>query len=159
MTGVCTTRPGAWWARSGPARFEVVALVVLLVASSLLFVPAASTPPARSIRAETPSGPVRASPSSAACGSSPSAPGDLVVGPGTGPCVIEQSVHGSTYVQSGNVTVLPGGILIVRNITLSIRQYVSDSGTPMQRLSHIYTFHDEGTVQFWNATLTTDATL
>ncbi|NNN17778.1 MAG: hypothetical protein HKL79_05410, partial [Thermoplasmata archaeon] len=83
---------------------------------------------------------------------------DLIVRPGTVPCVIQSSGRGSTYPQSGNVTVLPGGVLIIRNITFSIQQYVSDTGTPMQRLSHIYSFRDEGSVQFWNATLTTAAT-
>ncbi len=93
-----------------------------------------------------------------ACGTSPYAPNDLIVRPGTGPCVLQSSGPGTIYTQSGNVTVLPGGVLILRDITFSIQQFVSDTGTPMQRLSHIYSFRDEGSVQFWNATLTTAAT-
>jgi hypothetical protein len=70
--------------------------------------------------------------------------------------VIRPSAAGSTYYQGGNITVEAGGTLNVTNVTLSFAQYVSVNGTPEQRLSHIYRFVDEGTVNFYHANLTTD---
>ncbi|MFZ0699586.1 MAG: zinc ribbon domain-containing protein [Thermoplasmata archaeon] len=153
-------RPSPLHARSGAAnarRLAVVALTVLLLGGSILIAPVSHAPVrvAPVPRDSAPSMPI--SSAAPACGSSPSAPNDLVVGPGTGPCVIEAPGRGTLITQSGNVTVLPGGTLIVRNVTFSIQQFVSNTGTPMQRLSHIYAFRDEGSVQFWNATLTTAA--
>lgn len=81
--------------------------------------------------------------------------GDLVVGPGQ-TFVIQPTPGTHTYYQGGNITVDAGGTLIVRNVTLSFVQFVSDSGTPMQRLSHIYRFVDLGKVNLYNSTVTTD---
>ncbi len=151
-------RPLPWYARSGAASartLTVLALGVLLLVGSVLIAPA-SRAPSSVVPGSGPTLPI--SGAAPACGTSPYAPNDLIVGPGTGPCVLQSSGPGTIYTQSGNVTVLPGGVLILRDITFSIQQFVSDTGTPMQRLSHIYSFRDEGSVQFWNATLTTAAT-
>ncbi|HUZ80454.1 MAG TPA: zinc ribbon domain-containing protein [Thermoplasmata archaeon] len=154
-------RPPPRYARSGAANarsLAVVALGVLLLAGSALIAPA-SRAPSSVIPGSGDSGSTLLIAGAApACGTSPFAPNDLIVRPGAEPCVFQSSGPGTTYTQSGNVTVLPGGVLIIRNITFSIQQFVSDTGTPMQRLSHIYSFRDEGSVQFWNATLTTAAT-
>lgn len=58
--------------------------------------------------------------------------------------------------QEGNVTVEPGGTLIVQNLTVSMVQFVTGSGTLAERLSNIFRFLDEGTVTLRNAILTTD---
>ena len=81
--------------------------------------------------------------------------GDLVVGSGQ-TYVIQPTSAGRTYYQGGNITVLAGGTLDVLNVSLSFVQYVGDTGTAQQRLSHIYKFEDAGTVHFYNASLTTD---
>ncbi len=81
--------------------------------------------------------------------------GDLVVTSGQ-TVILQPSVAGKTYYQGGNITVESGGTLIVRDVTLSFVEYVSNTGTPEERLSHIYHFDDAGTVSFVNATLTTD---
>jgi len=81
--------------------------------------------------------------------------GDLVVASGQ-TFVIQPTPGSRTYYQGGNITVDSGGTLLVRNVTLSFVQFVSDAGTPMQRLSHIYRFVDLGTVNLTNSTLTTD---
>ncbi len=88
-------------------------------------------------------------------GAGPATHGDLVVA--SGQTFIIQPIFGSNiYYQGGNITVELGGTLIVRNVTLSFVQFVSDTGTPIQRLSHIFHFIDEGTVNLTNANLTTD---
>jgi len=97
-----------------------------------------------------------ANPSHVAPDLAPPTHSDLVVGPGQ-LFVIQPTISGPTYYQGGNITVEAGGTLIVRNVTLSFVQFVSDSGTPQQRLSHIYRFIDDGAVDFYNATLTTYA--
>ena len=81
--------------------------------------------------------------------------GDLVVGPGQ-TFVIQPNAGIPIYYQGGNITVESGGTLIVRDVTLSFVEFVSNTGTAMQRLSHIYHFVNEGTVDFYNATVTTD---
>jgi RNA polymerase subunit RPABC4/transcription elongation factor Spt4 len=70
--------------------------------------------------------------------------------------VIQPSLSGPTYYQAGNITVESGGTLIVRNVVISFVEFVADTGTAQQRLSHVYFFHDAGTVDFYNASLTTD---
>ncbi len=86
---------------------------------------------------------------------SPVTHGDLVVAAGETYTILP-TLGGTTYYQGGNITVDAGGTLIVQDVTLSFVQYVADSGTAVQRLSHIYHFSDAGTVAFTNATLTTD---
>ncbi len=81
--------------------------------------------------------------------------GDLVVSSGQ-TFVIQPTPGTHMYYQGGNITVDQGGTLIVRNVTLSFVQFISNTGTAMQRLSHIDRFVDMGTVRFYNATLTTD---
>jgi RNA polymerase subunit RPABC4/transcription elongation factor Spt4 len=126
-----------------------VAMVVLIVVSGSmgLLIPLSHL--------GTPSGAL-AKPSHAAPDQLPATHSDLVVGPGQ-LFVIQPTLSGPTYYQGGNITVEAGGTLIVRNVTLSFVQFVSNSGTAEQRLSHIYHFLDSGTVDFYNANLTTDA--
>jgi RNA polymerase subunit RPABC4/transcription elongation factor Spt4 len=81
--------------------------------------------------------------------------GDLVVSAGE-TFTIQPTLGGRTYFQGGNVTVLAGGTLIVQNVTLSFVQFVSDTGNAQSRLSHIVHFLDQGTVQVYNSTITTD---
>src|SRR5208282_3003909 len=78
--------------------------------------------------------------------------GDLLVTSGE-TFVIQPTPGTHTYYQGGNITVEHGGTLIVRNVTLSFVQFVSDTGTPMQRLSHIFRFIDNGTVNIYNSTV------
>jgi RNA polymerase subunit RPABC4/transcription elongation factor Spt4 len=84
--------------------------------------------------------------------------GDLVVSAGQTYTIepLNGSNRSAVYYQGGNITVLPGGTLNVTDVNLTFVQFVSDVGTPMQRLSHIYKFTDAGTVNFNNANLTTD---
>jgi RNA polymerase subunit RPABC4/transcription elongation factor Spt4 len=84
--------------------------------------------------------------------------GDLVVLAGQ-TVTIQPTSSSQPYYQAGNITVESGGTLIVRNTTLSVVQFVSDVGTPIQRLSHIYHFVDQGTVTFNNSILTTDTSI
>ncbi|MFI5419242.1 MAG: zinc ribbon domain-containing protein, partial [Candidatus Lutacidiplasmatales archaeon] len=87
----------------------------------------------------------------------PALHGDLVVGPSNSPYLISPATVGSSiYGQAGNITVLPGGTLTVRDITLDFVQFVSNTGTVSQRLSHIYSFDDQGIVSFNGSTLKTD---
>jgi len=82
--------------------------------------------------------------------------GDLIVSSGQ-VFTIQPTLGGNTYFQGGNITVLAGGTLIVRNVILSFVQFVSDVGTPQSRLSHVVHFLDQGTVKVYNSTITTDA--
>ncbi|MGH9303931.1 MAG: zinc ribbon domain-containing protein, partial [Acidimicrobiales bacterium] len=59
----------------------------------------------------------------------------------------------------GNITIAPGGLLIVQNVTLSMVQFVGSSGTLVQRLSNISRILDEGTMRLINSTLTTDTAI
>ncbi|MCI4373703.1 MAG: hypothetical protein L3K02_08720, partial [Thermoplasmata archaeon] len=81
--------------------------------------------------------------------------GDLIV-PSGQTFVIQPTLGGRTYFQGGNITVLPGGTLIVENVTLSFVQFVSDTGSAQSRLSHVMHFLDEGRVLLYNSTITTD---
>ena len=81
--------------------------------------------------------------------------GDLVVLPHE-TFVIQPTPGSHTYYQGGNITVEDGGTLIVRNVSLTFVEFVSDTGTPLQRLSHIFHFVDNGTVNIYNSTVTTD---
>ncbi|MGA8710316.1 MAG: hypothetical protein WB786_03685, partial [Thermoplasmata archaeon] len=99
-----------------------------------------------------------AAPSHATAAASPFTHGDLLVTPGE-QFVIQPTPGTHTYFQGGNITVERGGTLIVRNVTLSFVQFVSSTGTPMQRLSHIFRFIDNGTVNLYNSTVTTDVSI
>jgi len=81
--------------------------------------------------------------------------GNLIVPTGT-TFVIQPTAGNHLYYQGGYILVEKGGKLVVLNVTLSFVQYVSDTGTAQARLSHIYPFFDQGTVNFYNSTLTTD---
>ncbi|MGB7124670.1 MAG: zinc ribbon domain-containing protein, partial [Thermoplasmata archaeon] len=80
---------------------------------------------------------------------------DLVVASGQN-YTIQPSGGTPDYYQGGNITVEAGGTLNVQNVSLIFVQFVTTTGTTAQRLSHIYTFSDAGTVNFYNSTLTTD---
>ena len=84
--------------------------------------------------------------------------GDLIVSSGEF-FTIQPTLGGNTYSQGGNITVLAGGTLIVRNVILSFVQFVADVGTAQSRLSHVVHFLDQGTVNVYNSTITTDATI
>lgn len=84
--------------------------------------------------------------------------GDLLVVSGE-TFTIQPTLGGHTYAQGGNITVLAGGTLIVRNVTLSFVQFVADVGTAQSRLSHVFHFIDQGTVNVYNSTITTDAAI
>jgi RNA polymerase subunit RPABC4/transcription elongation factor Spt4 len=86
--------------------------------------------------------------------------GDLVVGPANSPFVISPATSGgSVYAEEGNITVQAGGTLVVRDETIDFVQFVANTGTLSQRLSHLYTFKVQGTALFENATVTTDASV
>lgn len=61
--------------------------------------------------------------------------------------------------QQGSVTVEPGGSLVIQNLTLSMVQFVSSTGTLAERLSNISTIVDEGRMVLRSAILTTDASV
>jgi RNA polymerase subunit RPABC4/transcription elongation factor Spt4 len=121
--------------------------------ASLLAVPASPAGPAAAF-------PVRATASSSAQAAVQPAVvthGDLIVGPSNSPYVIEPgSVAHQTYYQAGNVTVLPGGQLYIEHTTLEFVQYIGTTGTIASRLSHIYTFNDQGNVWLESSTITSD---
>jgi hypothetical protein len=81
--------------------------------------------------------------------------GDLVVASGQ-TVRIESPTPGSMYFQEGNITVMPGGTLLVVNTTLSFVQYVADGASLGQQFAHIYQFTDAGNVSFLHGGLTTD---
>ena len=85
----------------------------------------------------------------------PATHGDLNVTSGE-TFIIQPTPGTHMYYQGGNITVFSGGTLIIRNVTLSFVQFVSDVGTPIQRVSHIYRFVDKagGTVNIYNSTVT-----
>ena len=143
--GGTTRRPNF---RAQALGISLVALVALLATTSLYValtpLPSMSTHPAYAsdASARTPS-------------AVPPTHGDLVVGAGEN-YTIQPTSGGFTYFQGGNITIDAGGILFVRNVTLSFVQFVGDTGTAEQRLSHIYHFVDQGSVVLYNATVTTD---
>ena len=118
----------------------IVALVVVGGLSALTTVPAPTVP---------------AGPSHLTAAAPPVTHGDLVVSSGE-LFVIQPTPGTHMSYQGGNITVERGGTLLIRNVTLSFVQFVSDAGTPIQRLSHIYHFIDNGTVNVYNSTVTTD---
>ncbi|MCI4324208.1 MAG: hypothetical protein L3K03_09430, partial [Thermoplasmata archaeon] len=84
--------------------------------------------------------------------------GDLTIGPANSPYVISPSTNGgsSQYYQQGNVTVLPGGVLDVENISFDMVQYIGSSGTVSERVANLFNFSVEGIVYFNGSILTTD---
>ncbi len=83
--------------------------------------------------------------------------GDLVVGPANSPYVISPgSSTQQTYYQGGNVTVQAGGRLIIEQTKFVFVQYLGSTGSVAGRLSHIYSFTDQGTVWLESSVLTAD---
>jgi len=90
----------------------------------------------------------------------PALHGDLVVTAANSPFLISPATAGGfTYIQEGNITVQAGGTLIVEDVALDFVQFVSNSGTVAQRLSHICTFTDQGKTQLTNASVVTDTSV
>ncbi|HKS59365.1 MAG TPA: hypothetical protein VJS68_01140, partial [Thermoplasmata archaeon] len=85
--------------------------------------------------------------------------GDLVVGPTNSPYVIQAIPSGGTYFEEGNVTVLAGGTLLVENTTFDMLQFVGNSGTVANRLSHLYAISIQGVAIFSHSTITSDTTI
>jgi RNA polymerase subunit RPABC4/transcription elongation factor Spt4 len=131
-------------------------LVLLVVAGTAgLVAVATSAGPAPAAGVAAVGGHAPPAAASASPAQSPTTHGDLLVGPGE-TYVIQPTAQSHAYFQGGNITVESGGKLIVENVNLTFVNYVADTGTAQQRLSHIYYFDDFGTVSFENATLTTD---
>jgi RNA polymerase subunit RPABC4/transcription elongation factor Spt4 len=83
--------------------------------------------------------------------------GDLVVNASNSPYIISGSPTGvGTFVEAGNVTVLAGGTLELRNVTFVLQQYIGDTGTMAERLSHLYTIADQGTIVLNHSTITSN---
>jgi RNA polymerase subunit RPABC4/transcription elongation factor Spt4 len=136
-------------------------LVVSLVASAVVAGAMASplgAPGGSRASVTAPSPPSSASPaaSSTTHGDLNVTAGETVYIPGPTPPIVR-----STYYQGGNITVFSGGKLVVQNVTLSFVQFVGTTGVPAVRLAHLFRFDVQagGTVDFVNATLTTDAFL
>ncbi len=138
------------WDRSQflPIAFVIVLVVIGSAGLAGLVVPAASSPIAAT-------SPASAAHDAAASAALPPTHGDLVVGPGQS-YTIQPTSPGHTYFQGGNITVEAGGTLNVTNVTLSFVEFIGDTGTPLNRTSHVYHFTDAGTVNLYNATITTD---
>ena len=143
------SRPG------GPRHLPSERTYPLLVVGVLLLVVAASAGLLAVVAPGHAMAPAPTATSAPRSAEDPATHGDLVVTSGQ-TFVIQPTLSGPVYYQGGNITVESGGTLIVRNVTLSFVSYVSDIGNAEQRLSHIFHFDDNGTVHFYNATLTTD---
>jgi RNA polymerase subunit RPABC4/transcription elongation factor Spt4 len=138
QTGEAVRAPRNW---TQPA-FALVAVLIVVLGSSLVL--ATSVVPREG--------------ASVAPAVSPAVPpthGDLVVASGE-TYTIQPTGGVPIYYQGGNITVESGGTLNVKNVSLIFVEFVSNTGTPLSRLSHIYTFTDAGTVNVYNSTITTD---
>ncbi|HKV90046.1 MAG TPA: hypothetical protein VJQ43_02485, partial [Thermoplasmata archaeon] len=140
-TPLSNRRPNGRW---------ILGLLLLVLAASLFAVPGHAGPggvlpdPAR-VAVATPHPSVITS------------HGDLVVGPGNSPYVISPgSAAMQTYYQGGNVTVQPGGKLLILQTDFEFVQYIGATGSLASRLGHIFTFNDQGTVWLQSSVLTAD---
>jgi RNA polymerase subunit RPABC4/transcription elongation factor Spt4 len=121
-------------------------IVLLLAASGLVALAGVAASPSSAV---TPGAVIHVA------GSGPH--GDLIVGPSNSPYVISPATTGSgTYDQAGNISVQPGGKLIVENTTLVFEEFIGTSGTAAQRLSHLYWVSVQGSAKFIGSTVTTD---
>ena len=140
-----TGRPGVRMIRGAVAALVVLVVVLSGAAAwSLGGHPAAA--PAAAARPSAPIGPALTT------------HGDLYVGSGQ-TYTIHPSPGTHDYYQAGNITVASGGTLIISNVTLTFLSYIGTTGTAQQRVEHVYTFSDAGTVQLYNSTITTDLNL
>ncbi|MGA8302806.1 MAG: zinc ribbon domain-containing protein, partial [Thermoplasmata archaeon] len=148
QTGEAARAPRNWMKTA----FSALVVVLVVLSGGFLFLSSAPGAPGTAAHS-APSAPLATTPST------PPAPqvthGDLVVSSGE-TFTIQPTSNTPDYYQGGNITVLSGGTLDVRNVSLIFVEFVSDVGTPIQRLSHIYTFQDQGTVNFYNSSVTTD---
>jgi RNA polymerase subunit RPABC4/transcription elongation factor Spt4 len=122
------------------------ALVVLVLVMGMVGLLGLGIPGGQAPKAST-SGPT------AAASIQPEAPpthGDLLVTSGETYTIEPTNISGPrlAYFQGGNITVDAGGVLVVRDTTLSFVQ------TPIA-----FTFTDQGTVQLYNSVVTTDVQL
>ncbi|MCI4326908.1 MAG: zinc ribbon domain-containing protein [Thermoplasmata archaeon] len=128
-------------------------LVFLLMVVSLFAVTGSGA-------SSTPLAVPHASPVTPAAAPAATTHGDLIVGPSNSPYVIAPgSSTEQTYYQAGNVTVQPGGKLIILQTRFEFVQYIGATGTIGNKLSHIYTFDDQGSVWIQSSTLTSDLNL
>jgi RNA polymerase subunit RPABC4/transcription elongation factor Spt4 len=125
----------------------VLAVMFLLLASGFLAASGAANPAAATASPA-------ASPTPAATPDL-ATHGDLVVSSGEN-YTIAPTAGSPYYYQGGNITVESGGTLYITNVTLEFVEFIGDSGTPIQRLAHIYSFNDEGTVNVIGSNVTTD---
>ncbi|HUI38531.1 MAG TPA: hypothetical protein VLY85_02760, partial [Thermoplasmata archaeon] len=84
--------------------------------------------------------------------------GDLTV-PSGNTTIIAPLSGNQTYYEGGNINVLAGGHLVVRNTTLVFVQFIGNSGTLANRLSHVYHLVDNGSVVLVNSSITTAVNL
>lgn len=76
------------------------------------------------------------------------AEGDLVVTAANSPYILQGGAsNGGVSLIEGNITVEAGGVLELRTIVLIQEEFVGDEGTTAQRLDHLYTISDEGTIE------------
>jgi hypothetical protein len=80
--------------------------------------------------------------------------GDIVVTAANSPFVLTGPAGSvATFEVQGNITVQPGGVLEIESSVVTMVQYVGTSGTLAQRLSHLYTIRDMGTLDLTNSVL------
>ena len=138
LTGEAARAPRNW---TKPALAAFVVLLLVMGSSVMLLSGASAGREAPAIPAASPA--------------VPPTHGDLLVTSGE-TYTIAPTGGTPFYYQGGNITVESGGTLIIQNVSLVFVEFVSDLGTPIVRLSHIFTFSDAGTVSVYNSTITTD---
>ncbi|MGA8541990.1 MAG: zinc ribbon domain-containing protein [Thermoplasmata archaeon] len=145
-TGVAARATGNW----NRTAFAVVVVLFVVFSTFALFVFAAPS-------AAGPSG-AAGSTHPAVSPDLPTTHSDLVVAAGQTFTIQAggSNVYAPPYYQGGNITVLAGGTLVVQNVDLTFVQFIGSNGTLGQRLSHIYTFTNYGTVDVTNSNITTD---
>ncbi|MCI4349395.1 MAG: zinc ribbon domain-containing protein, partial [Thermoplasmata archaeon] len=80
--------------------------------------------------------------------------GDLTVASGANITIAPASGH-LTYDIGGNINVLAGGHLTIKNTTVVFEQFIGNNGSVAARLGHIFHFADAGTVVLTNSSITT----
>jgi RNA polymerase subunit RPABC4/transcription elongation factor Spt4 len=82
--------------------------------------------------------------------------GDLIVTPANSPYLIGSPQQLGRFILQGNLTVLAGGTLILLHENLVQQEFVSDGGTTAQRLAHVYTMSDQGTIVLNNSVISSN---
>ena len=135
-----------------------IALLSLLVLAVLMVVPWTANAPTRAAAPVGTAGPhavpVAATARSIHVAGPAATTGDLVVNAANSPYLIEGSPSGfGNYIQQGNVTVAAGGVLELQNVVFTLDQFLTETGTIAQRLSHLYTISDQGVVRMDHSAL------